>query len=680
PVNSVPGPQSVNEDTLFKFSTATNNRISVSDPDAVFGTNKVKVSLTAQHGIMSLGAKGGLTFQTGDGSADPTITFTGTLANVNNALNNLLYLGNTNYFGPDTITIVTNDLGNFNIPASPAKTDTDTINITVNSVNDAPVLNTAGKYVLSSIKEEETNNPGTLVSAIIASAGGDPITDVDTGAVEGIAIHGINNSSGFWQYSLNNGSSWVDITNISATNALLLNSDAQTRIRFIPNESFNGTVSGFIFAAWDRTQGVNGGRLSLANRGGSASVGSGNGIASITVTPTPHNITITNFGGQVNFTEKGAPVFVSPTAVVNDSAAPVFGGGSLVVKFTANGTSADVLKVNNEGNGAGQIGVNAGGSTVSYGGTTFGTISGGTGGSPLVITFNASANNTNVQTLVRNITFSNTSSNPSTVTRAVQFKLKDVGGDSSLPVYKNLGVLAVNDPPVILADTANPVNYVVGLSAVTVLPSAVVSDADNTTLDGGKLTISINPGVDTGDLLSLRSTGSGVGQVNVFGSDVFFSGQKVGTIAGGTSLSPLVITFTTNATTAAAQEIIRNITFKTSANATNGNRSVSFTLNDGSGGTSTVTQIVSVFGGSSLQSADATALFAPSAASTITGSDLSNSGSSAVPQAPDSSVITAVKEPKHSGKSHGKKKSVPTTEIDSLFSAFSLTNLDNHLS
>jgi hypothetical protein len=45
---------------------------------------------------------------------------------------------------------------------------------------------------LASIRRNQTNNAGTLVRNLIASAGGDRIRDVDAGALEGIAVIGTN--------------------------------------------------------------------------------------------------------------------------------------------------------------------------------------------------------------------------------------------------------------------------------------------------------------------------------------------------------------------------------------------------------------------------------------------------------------------------------------------------------
>ena len=68
PVNTVPGAQTINEDTALVFSGA--RRIMVSDVDA--GANPVQVTLTASQGTVTLAGTTGLTFSTGDGAADAT--------------------------------------------------------------------------------------------------------------------------------------------------------------------------------------------------------------------------------------------------------------------------------------------------------------------------------------------------------------------------------------------------------------------------------------------------------------------------------------------------------------------------------------------------------------------------------------------------------------------------------
>ena len=75
PVNSVPGVQTAFDGQVLVFSAVGQNGISVSDSDA--GLDSVKVSLSVTTGSLTLAALSGLSFSTGDGTADAAMTFTG---------------------------------------------------------------------------------------------------------------------------------------------------------------------------------------------------------------------------------------------------------------------------------------------------------------------------------------------------------------------------------------------------------------------------------------------------------------------------------------------------------------------------------------------------------------------------------------------------------------------------
>ena len=75
------------------------------------------------------------------------MTFTGTLANINAALNGLTYTPTASYFGSDSLAIVTNDLGNTG-PGG-AKTDSSTVAITVSEVNQPPVNTVPGSQTVN---------------------------------------------------------------------------------------------------------------------------------------------------------------------------------------------------------------------------------------------------------------------------------------------------------------------------------------------------------------------------------------------------------------------------------------------------------------------------------------------------------------------------------------------------
>jgi VCBS repeat-containing protein len=131
PSNTMPGGQTADEDIPYTLSGA--NAPSISDPDAL-ATDDVQVTLNVGNGIVSLDAAdtGALTSFT-DGTN--TVVAVGTIAELNAAMDGMTFTGNPNYNGPATIQVVTNDMGN---KPSGALSDTDTISITVNPINDQP--------------------------------------------------------------------------------------------------------------------------------------------------------------------------------------------------------------------------------------------------------------------------------------------------------------------------------------------------------------------------------------------------------------------------------------------------------------------------------------------------------------------------------------------------------------
>jgi hypothetical protein len=130
----------LNEDTALVFSSGNANQISVADVDA--GSNAIKITLTATNGTLTLSTTVGLSFTTGDGTADATMVFTGTLTNVNNALSGMSFNPTADFTGAASLQIISDDQGNTGTGGP--LTDTDTVNITVNAANDAPVLTTTG--------------------------------------------------------------------------------------------------------------------------------------------------------------------------------------------------------------------------------------------------------------------------------------------------------------------------------------------------------------------------------------------------------------------------------------------------------------------------------------------------------------------------------------------------------
>jgi len=166
PINSVPGAQSTNEDTPLTFSIAGGNPITVSDVDAA----NLEVTLTADRGTVTLASTAGLSFSTGDGSGDATMTFTGSQSSINAALEGLVFDPNLNYYGPARVTVSTSDLGATGTGG--VLTDVDVIDINVDPVNDAPVNSAPA----SAVTNEDTPLVFSAVNGNAISIG-----DVDAG-------------------------------------------------------------------------------------------------------------------------------------------------------------------------------------------------------------------------------------------------------------------------------------------------------------------------------------------------------------------------------------------------------------------------------------------------------------------------------------------------------------------
>jgi hypothetical protein len=159
------------------------------------------------------------------------------------------YSPEANFAGEEVFTYTVNDAQG--VPSNQA-----IVRITVNNINDAPLLDNSGVMLLKTILMSDTTSAGDAVADIIASAGGDRIAEVDSGAVEGIAVIGKDDTNGAWQYSINNGVNWITFGEVADAQAVLLNPEA--RIRFKPKVDFYGQAGDITFRAWDQTAGTNG--------------------------------------------------------------------------------------------------------------------------------------------------------------------------------------------------------------------------------------------------------------------------------------------------------------------------------------------------------------------------------------------------------------------------------------
>ncbi|MGW8255955.1 MAG: beta strand repeat-containing protein, partial [Thermoguttaceae bacterium] len=105
PSLTVPGLQTAGFSLVF--SSAAGNEIQLGDNDA--GPHALQIQLIATNGTVSLGNTEGLTFTTGNGSSNSTLQFTGTVADLNTALEGMTFFPTSNN---GKLQISVNDLGN----------------------------------------------------------------------------------------------------------------------------------------------------------------------------------------------------------------------------------------------------------------------------------------------------------------------------------------------------------------------------------------------------------------------------------------------------------------------------------------------------------------------------------------------------------------------------------------
>ena len=121
PAVTVTGTQTTSQNVPVTFSLRTATHVYVEDADA--GPKAVKVILNATGGRTTLATTAALTFLAGDGRDDTLMSFTGTLVNVNAALNGLRFTPNAGFSGAATLQVTVSDQGHVGMGGALAATE-----------------------------------------------------------------------------------------------------------------------------------------------------------------------------------------------------------------------------------------------------------------------------------------------------------------------------------------------------------------------------------------------------------------------------------------------------------------------------------------------------------------------------------------------------------------------------
>lgn len=250
--------------------------------------------------------------------------------NTNNTANTDLLL-----VGTHTVQ-VTNGTNLADAAGNAANTSVAAVTIS-NAGNLAPVLDATGTMSLTDINEDDTNSAGNTVQSIIDSAGGDRITDANSGALEGIAVIDVHDFNGTWQYDA--GSGWTAFGAVSNNSAVLLNPSA--KIRFVPDANYNGSAGNITFRAWDQTSGSNGQTgVDVSTNGGATAFSTATEVASLNVNSVNDIPTLTTLTNPVDTTNEDVEVEISfaDLTTAGDESDPDGTVDAFVVKAVSSGT------------------------------------------------------------------------------------------------------------------------------------------------------------------------------------------------------------------------------------------------------------------------------------------------------------------------------------------------------
>ncbi|MBA3683706.1 MAG: hypothetical protein H0W72_00440 [Planctomycetes bacterium] len=347
--------------------------------------------------------------------------------------------------GVCTITVTATDNGT--LPEGGTRSYVDTFQVTVNPVNDAPVVvvNTGITVVLRG--DLAIDEVGPVVTRLQA-------TDVDS--LPASLVYNLTLPPGQGSLYIDTGAT-AGLLDAGDTVLVIGDPFAQTDllaglVRYAHGGS--GSSDGFAFTVSD----------------GAAT--SGLNVFQITIDRSPPDVVLDPLAvGDLTYTEGTPAIRIAPSGTVDDSDSPVFDGGTFTVSFASVAIASDQFNIDVTGL------VTLGGSVVEHSGLPIGTLSSLPPSSSIVVNLSGiNATPARVEDLLKSITYRCTSDIPGTTPRVVQVVISDGDGDTSAAVTRTIQVVPVNDQPAVIDLTVvTPEN----VTATALIPA---SDADLDTL------------------------------------------------------------------------------------------------------------------------------------------------------------------------------------------------------
>ncbi len=343
--------------------------------------------------------------------------------------------------------------------------------IKINPVNSAPVLTLAAPLSLAAVAEDATQSAGESVAQLLAK-GGDPISDADPDALEGIAVIAADNSRGVWQYSTISPpteASWQPVGVVADTAALLLaNTDW---LRFVPAANTSGPGGQLTFRAWDLTTGGNGQRdVDVTVNGANTAFSVATGVMTVDVTPVNDAPTLGNMpGAPAIYVEDAAAIALMPGVTLADIDSSQLASAEIVITNPLDG-DAEWLLVTTGGTGI-EAAFEDG-----------------------VLRLSGAATPAVYQVVLRSVRYQNASQDPSAGQRLLQVTVADALAGSQ-PASLSVQVQPVNDAPELDLDSVTiggdyEAVFYIGRGPASIVGAGLsITDIDDTTLKAATVRI-----------------------------------------------------------------------------------------------------------------------------------------------------------------------------------------------
>ncbi|XP_066301844.1 uncharacterized protein [Branchiostoma lanceolatum] len=289
----------------------------------------------------------------GERQSDGTVNRNSTLSALSVVLkaeyfNFLRFIPDPNFSGESTISFVAWDLSGSTSSLSngdfvnatytgntgPFSEEHVTVTLTVQSSNDAPTVDTSQVVTFTPVDEDVTDPAGDVITVLVSNCDDVDLTWPGTQQNIGVAVTGVDNSNGVWEYSTDNGTAWSALGSVSSSSAVLLGFDrcvdnsngvweystdngttwsalgsvssssavllgedgdnGRYRLRFLPEPDFSGTAF-LYYRAWDFSTGSAGDTgVTATYTSATGAFSQSDAITSITVQPSNDSPLVTD--------------------------------------------------------------------------------------------------------------------------------------------------------------------------------------------------------------------------------------------------------------------------------------------------------------------------------------------------------------------------------------------------